>query len=130
MGIRPRIVYPDVILPARRPCFPRTIMYTRHSWIAIAFVAAPALAAEPVDYIAQIKPIFAASCTVCHGRIKQKAGLRLDLYANIKRGGQSGLAIVPQKSSESRLIQAVTGSNAEVEKMPPKGNCPPTDRAS
>ena len=122
VGIGLPIVYPDGIPPARRPCFPRTIMNARFSSIAFVFFAAPAFAAERVDYVRDVKPIFAANCTVCHGRIKQKADLRLDLYANIKRGGQSGLAIVPQKAAESRLIQAVTGSNADVEKMPPKGN--------
>jgi mono/diheme cytochrome c family protein len=96
-------------------------MYARLSWITVVFLAAPALAAEPVDYTRDVKPIFAANCTSCHGPTKQKADLRLDLYANIKHGGQSGAAIVPQKSSESRLIQAVTAAKPEISKMPPKG---------
>src|SRR5438445_1446465 len=96
-------------------------MNARHSWIMVVLIAAPAFSVEPVDYVRDVKPIFAANCTSCHGVTKQKADLRLDLYANVKRGGQSGLAIVPQKSSESRLFQAVTGSRSDVEKMPPKG---------
>jgi mono/diheme cytochrome c family protein len=96
-------------------------MYARHSWITVVCLAAPALSAERVDYTRDVKPIFAANCTSCHGPTKQKADLRLDLYAAIKHGGQSGPAIVAQKSGESRLIQAVMGSNSEVSKMPPKG---------
>jgi mono/diheme cytochrome c family protein len=121
MGIALPIVYLDGIPPARRLCILRTTMNARNSWIAVVLLASPTIGAEPVDYMRDVKPIFAANCISCHGPTKQKADLRLDLYANIKRGGQSGPAIVPQKSTESLLIQAVTGSKADVEKMPPKG---------
>ena len=100
-------------------------MYIRFSSIALLIIAAPIVAAEPIDYARDVKPIFAAHCTACHGRTKQKSGLRLDLYVNIKHGGDSGPAIIPQKAVESRLIQAVTGSKPDVEKMPPKGNLSP-----
>ena len=77
-----------------------------------------------MDYARHVKPIFAAHCVSCHGPTKQKADLRLDLFARIKQGGNSGPAVVPNKSADSRLIQALTGSNPDVAKMPPKGAVP------
>jgi hypothetical protein len=93
--------------------------------MTILALAAPLRAAEPVDYARDVKPILAAHCVSCHGPKQQKSDLRLDLYARIRQGGISGPAIVPKKASESRLIQAVTGSNPDVAKMPPKGAVPP-----
>src|SRR5262245_57593245 len=92
--------------------------------LSVALASALPVSAEPVDYVRDVKPIFAAHCAACHGPSKQKADLRLDLYARIKRGGNSGPAIIPQKAGESRLIHAVTGSNSEVAKMPPKETLP------
>jgi len=100
-------------------------MSPRHSWIAVLLLAAPARGAEPVDYARDVKPIFAAHCATCHGPTKQKADLRLDLYARIKQGGNSGPAIAPNKSADSLLIQAVTASKPDVARMPPKGAVPP-----
>jgi mono/diheme cytochrome c family protein len=96
-------------------------MRLRHAWIAVVLAAAPLCGAEPVDYTRDIKPIFAAHCTTCHGPTKPKADLRLDLYERIKRGGNSGPAITPGKSGSSLIIQAVMGTNPDVAKMPPKG---------
>jgi mono/diheme cytochrome c family protein len=101
------------------------MMSPRHSWIAVLLLGAPARGAEPVDYARDVKPIFAAHCATCHGPTKQKADLRLDLYARIKQGGNSGPAIAPNKSADSLLIQAVTASKPDVARMPPKGAVPP-----
>src|SRR5438034_7845410 len=77
-------------------------------------------AAEPIDYNRDIKPIFAKHCYACHGPDKQRSGLRLDAPAGALQGGNAGPAVLPGKSSESRLIQAVTGAEG-VPAMPPKG---------
>lgn len=95
-------------------------MIARIPFIAAFVLAAPALAA-PVDYTRDVKPIFAAHCVSCHGPTKQKSDLRLDNFASIKRGGNSGPAITARKSSESLLIHAITGAKRDVSKMPPKG---------
>ncbi|MBO0698221.1 MAG: PSD1 domain-containing protein [Zavarzinella sp.] len=100
-------------------------MNLRHNWIAAFLLVPAARGAEPVDYARDVKPIFAAHCAACHGPTKQKADLRLDLYARIKQGGNSGPTIVPNKSADSLLIQALTGANPDVAKMPPKGTVPP-----
>ena len=88
----------------------------------LAFVlglAQNAAAAPPVDYVREVKPILAARCTSCHGAIRQKAGLRLDTAEFVRRGGDSGPAVEPGKSSESLLIDRVTGADGS-DRMPPE----------
>src|SRR5260370_41909382 len=48
-------------------------------------------------------------CFGCHGAQQQMGGLRLDSREGAMRGGYSGPVIKPGKSSESTLIQLVTG---------------------
>jgi mono/diheme cytochrome c family protein len=86
----------------------------------LCLLAAPAAAAEPVDYARAVKPILTKHCWACHGPAKQKSGLRLDTAAGAIRGGNSGPAVVPGDGRASRLIQAVTGADG-VTPMPPKG---------
>ena len=76
--------------------------------------------AEPVDYLKQIKPLLARHCVECHGSKKQESGLRLDTAARAIKGGTSGPAILPGRSDDSLLIQAVVGSDL-VDRMPLKG---------
>ena len=99
-------------------------MTLRHPWIAVVLAVSPLRGAEPVDYARDIKPIFAAFCTSCHGAQKQKGDLRLDLYDRIKRGGNTGPAVVGQKSAESILYHALVGDRPDINKMPPKGDAP------
>src|SRR5688500_4383518 len=82
--------------------------------------AATAPARAEVDYVRQVKPIFAARCASCHGALKQKSELRLDAAPLIFKGGKHGPILVPGKSAESRLIHAVTGTNG-AEQMPEEG---------
>jgi mono/diheme cytochrome c family protein len=76
-----------------------------------------AQAAEPVDYVRDIRPILAQHCYECHGPDKQKSGLRLDTVVAAKKGGYSGAAIIPGESSESPLLDALTGAG-DVTRMP------------
>ena len=77
-------------------------------------------AAEIVDYQTQIRPLFVARCIACHGPRKQEAGLRLDLPAALRRGGDNGPIVVPGDSTQSRLIERVFA--VEIDKrMPPRG---------
>ena len=88
----------------------------------LAFVlvlAKNAAAAPAVDYVREVKPILAARCTSCHGAIRQKAHLRLDTAEFARRGGDSGPAVEPGKSSESLLIDRVTGADG-LNRMPPE----------
>src|SRR5262249_42369728 len=87
--------------------------------IPLLLLAGAAVAAEPVDYLRDVKPILAKHCTSCHGAQKQRAGLRLDTGKAILEGGNSGAAVIPGKSGESHLMQALTGAES-VKAMPPK----------
>jgi mono/diheme cytochrome c family protein len=80
----------------------------------------PAAARTQVDFERQIRPIVAQKCIACHGAVQQKGGLRLDRRADALRGGDSGPAIVPGKSLESRLVHYVAGLDPK-KVMPPSG---------
>jgi len=80
----------------------------------------PPSATRPVAFRSDIFPILTNSCYECHGPQKQKGGLRLDQKAAALSGGDSGPLFVPGKSAESLLIQAVTGTKADLERMPKK----------
>jgi hypothetical protein len=79
--------------------------------------------AAAVDYVRDVKPLLAKRCVACHGALQQKHGLRLDTAASIRRGGESGAAIVPGKAADSLLIQVVTGEAGL--RMPPAGDGTP-----
>ena len=80
--------------------------------------AAPTMAAEPLDYLRDVKPILRTHCFTCHSAVRQKAGLRLDAASLIRKGGKHGPALVPGKSGESLLIKAVLGLGRS--RMPPE----------
>jgi mono/diheme cytochrome c family protein len=77
-------------------------------------------AAEKVDFVREVQPLFARHCLNCHGDKKQEAAFRLDHKPSALKGGDFGVAIVPGKADESRLIHAVLGTNPKL-KMPRKG---------
>jgi mono/diheme cytochrome c family protein len=85
--------------------------------IAGAIVLSPAAAP---DYVRDVKPLIAKHCTGCHGSDKQRASLRLDSAAGMRKGGNSGPAIVPGDSAASLLIKAIIGAD-RIAAMPPKG---------
>ena len=66
----------------------------------------------------KIRPVLVESCYSCHsGQAKSvKGGLRLDSRKGIRRGGESGPAIVPGKVEASLLISAIQHDDLE---MPP-----------
>lgn len=78
------------------------------------------VAAEPVDYLKQIKPVLAARCFACHGALKQEASLRLDTAALIGKGGDSGPALKAGDIDGSLILQRVSATE-ESERMPPEG---------
>ena len=58
---------------------------------------------QRIDYLKDIKPVLQARCYACHGALKQKRGLRLDTVASMKKGGDSGAALVAGNSARSLL---------------------------
>ena len=77
-------------------------------------------AAEPVDYLRDIKPILKERCFACHGALKQQAKLRLDTGASLRQGGTSGPAVVVGKPASSSLIERITSTDASI-RMPAEG---------
>ncbi len=87
---------------------------------AVALFPAFVFAAEPADYLRDVKPILSKSCYRCHAADKQQGKLRLDTAAFMLKGGKTGPAIVAGKSGDSRLIDALLGVGAPA--MPPKSD--------
>lgn len=74
----------------------------------------------PVDYATQIKPLLLRHCVSCHGQKEHQSGLRLDASSLLMKGGDRGPAVVPGKSGESPLYQALVGEG-DVSQMPAEG---------
>ena len=77
----------------------------------------PAADAGAIDFEKQIQPLFAKHCVDCHKADKDESGFRLDLGHLAIKGGDRGVAIVPGKSGESILFQALIGKG-DVTSMP------------
>ena len=54
--------------------------------------------------------IFTAHCLDCHEAKDPEANLVLENFESLMKGGESGAAIVPGKSAESRLVRMIEGS--------------------
>lgn len=65
---------------------------------------------------AKVRPLLAERCWNCHGPDEQKGDLRLDSLVGILQGGESGSSVVPGKSTESLVIEAIRYDSLE---MPP-----------
>lgn len=87
----------------------------------LAVLSLGAAGAEPpVDFQKEIRPLFEKRCHSCHGEREQKGGLRLDRRADAHKGGDSGPAFEPGKSTGSELLRRVQSTDPD-EFMPPKG---------
>ena len=93
--------------------------------LTFCLLSVPAIAAEPaVTYEQHVQPFFKTYCTGCHNDTDDsKAGLNLLTYAATLEGADSGPVVVAGKSSESRLIELMTGGKP---RMPPKDAKQPT----
>src|SRR5215217_5969515 len=76
----------------------------------------------PVDFEKEVLPLLNASCLACHNKTKPKAGLVLETPADIRKGGDTGPAVVAGKPEESLLMKASAHASADVEPMPPPNN--------
>jgi len=71
----------------------------------------------------KIRPVLVAQCYECHsGSAKEvKGGLRLDFRESIRRGGESGPALVPGEPDKSLLLKALRYDELQ---MPPDNKLP------
>ncbi len=80
--------------------------------------AAQSLTPGQVDFFEKrIRPFLANDCYECHGAKKQKGGLRVDSRDGLRKGGDSGPALVPGDANKSLLIQSIRHQHDEF-KMP------------
>jgi len=86
---------------------------------------------ETVDFNFHIRPILVQNCYLCHGpdASGRKADLRLDTFegatAALKEGGH---AIVPGKTSKSKLIDRIYHQDEDMVMPPPDSNYELTER--
>jgi mono/diheme cytochrome c family protein len=72
-------------------------------------------AAQKVDFVKDVQPIFKASCVKCHGvnqeEPKKKAAslLWLDDKKAAMKGGKSGVDIIPGNAKDSLLFKLLAG---------------------
>jgi cytochrome c553 len=92
--------------------------------IGLSLIAATAARAEDPTpeqlefFEKRVRPVLVTNCYECHGEGRAKGGLRLTTGEMVRRGGDSGAAIVPGNPDESLLIEAI-GQRGDI-KMPPK----------
>jgi len=75
-------------------------------------------------FAAQINPILDANCVSCHGESKAQAGLRMDSYDLLMKGGKDGPIIVAGSPDKSLLVQRVTLPPDHKLFMPAEGKPP------
>jgi hypothetical protein len=73
----------------------------------------------------KIRPVLVEHCYQCHSKDakKQRGGLLLDSKTSMRKGGDTGPALVPGKPAASLLLKAVRHTHPDL-KMPPKGKLP------
>jgi hypothetical protein len=93
-------------------------------WLVLAGVLwADEPTPEQIEFFEKrVRPVLVERCAECHGEGKDKGGLRITSGDALRKGGDSGPAIVPGKPDESLLIEAI-GHRADI-KMPPKEKLP------
>src|SRR5436190_17268226 len=95
-------------------------MYQFAAVFVLLALAAP-LAAAPMDFDRDIRPIFSEHCYECHGTDKAKGGLRLnDPKIALSELKSHNRAIVPGDAGKSELIRRIKSTDPD-DYMPPKG---------
>ncbi|PQO44747.1 LpqB family beta-propeller domain-containing protein [Blastopirellula marina] len=75
---------------------------------------------KPVSFEQEILPIFRQSCLACHSDSERYGDLAIENPAQMKKGGDSGPAIVPGKGADSLLIKLAAHQQESF--MPPPDN--------
>jgi WD40 repeat protein len=84
--------------------------------LALILIAAPLWAAA--TYEADVKPIFNRYCLGCHSAGEMSAGINLETYAGVLKGGNGGEIVKPGRANSSPLFQAVSHTGDGVRPMP------------
>jgi len=102
------------------PSLPELSRVHRRLALGLLLAAGP-LGAETTFYQDRIVPILERHCVVCHGPEKQKAGLRLDSFAWVMKGAESGAMVRPGNAAGSELYRRITLPATDEEVMPSEG---------
>ncbi|MBT4798263.1 MAG: DUF1553 domain-containing protein [Verrucomicrobia bacterium] len=100
------------------------LLQFRLHFLAVLCVSGVSAAEVGLDFFeAKIRPVLVDKCYGCHSveaanRDKLKGGLFLDTKKGIRKGGDTGPAVVPGNVSESLILKALRQEELE---MPPKG---------
>jgi len=87
----------------------------------LVWFAAIRLHAAAPDY-AEVDALFAKHCLDCHATQEPEGKLVLETFESLMKGGESGKALVPGKSSDSLLVKMVEGTfekDGKKKLMPP-----------
>lgn len=107
--------------------FPRPVVTI---WFVVCLLATSLLSADekpqdtlkdsktPPNFNDDIKAILRQHCLKCHGDDEQEAGINLQRYATLLKGGSGGKIVVAGRSSQSLLFNAITNQDADA-RMPP-----------
>ena len=88
---------------------------------AVGTLAATPATATASLFEAQIQPILDKHCVACHKPSKHKADLRMDTYALLMKGGESGPPVVAGSLEKSDLYRRITLPTDDEEFMPTDG---------
>ena len=82
-------------------------------------------AADLAFFEQKIRPVLVEQCYSCHSATSKRGprgGLRVDTREALRKGGDSGAAVVPGTATASWLVKALRGDEAP--EMPPSGKLP------
>jgi uncharacterized membrane protein len=69
----------------------------------------------------EVEPVLTERCVGCHSGQKAKGGLRLDAFAQVMKGGDSGAAVIAGEPAKSNLLRYIDLPESDSKHMPPKG---------
>jgi len=75
---------------------------------------------EAAVYADIIQPVLQAKCYGCHGKNKQKGGLRMDDISRLMKGGKDGVVIIPGNAEKSEMGRRTSLPREDDDHMPPK----------
>ena len=93
-------------------------MASRLLWAVLVCLPLTAQTAKRIEYEDDVKPIFQRHCLTCHGAAQMTAGLSLESYAGVLKGGGSGEIVKPGRSSASLLYQVLAQETDGLPHMP------------
>ena len=92
--------------------------------IGSLWAAAIACGAEPALFETRVAPIFEEHCVECHGAEKHKGKLRLDSFAALMKGAESGDVVTVGDAKGSELFRRITLPESDEDVMPSDRNPP------